>query len=185
VPINESWGVPCLQTDSRQPNHTRALVYLIRSLDATRPVISNDGWEHTDSDLCTIHDYSDDNAVLRQRYATVESAVTSRPAKRPIYVDGFAYQGEPIILSEFGGIAFKRSDQEGWGYTSAQTADEFRARYAALMETVFALPVIGGYCYTQFTDVEQEINGLLTYDRQPKIDLDVIRAINQRQPQPI
>jgi len=178
VPINESWGVPRLTSDKRQSNHMLALVYLTRSLDQTRLVISNDGWEHTISDLCTIHDYTD-NEQIAARYQTTAHAVSSTPARRLIYLPGFAYRGEPIILSEFGGIAFKQSEWDGWGYSSAEDAAEFTRCYSELMEIVHALPALDGYCYTQFCDVEQEINGLLTYDRRPKIDLAIIRAINE------
>ncbi len=177
VPLNESWGVPRLVTDKRQPDHANALVYLTRSLDPSRLVISNDGWEHTISDLCTIHDYTA-NEDIAARYKTPARAVAGKPAKRNIHVPGYPYRGEPIILSEFGGIAFKQSEWDGWGYSSAEDAAEFTRCYHDVMELVFSLPVIKGYCYTQFCDVEQEINGLLTYDRRPKIDIEVIRAIN-------
>jgi len=178
VPLNESWGVPHLTTDKRQPDHSMALVYLTRSLDQSRLVVSNDGWEHTHSDLCTIHDYTD-NKDIAKRYKTSSRAAASKPANRVIYLPGYAYHGEPLILSEFGGIAFKQSKWDGWGYSSAEDAGEFTRRYREVMELVFSLPVIDGYCYTQFCDVEQEINGLLTYDRKPKIDLAIIRAINE------
>ncbi len=178
VPLNESWGVPHLVTDKRQPDHANALVYLTRSLDPTRLVVSNDGWEHTVSDLCTIHDYTANDAIAR-RYKTATRAVASKPANRRIYLPGYTYHGEPIILSEFGGIAFKQSAWDGWGYSSVEDADEFTRCYREVMELVLSLPVINGYCYTQFCDVEQEINGLLTYDRRPKIDIELIRAINQ------
>ena len=180
VPINESWGVPRLKTDPRQPDHTLAMYYLTLSLDQSRLVISNDGWEHTISDLCTIHDYTA-NEAIHLRYQTAAQAVAAKPANRPIYLPGFAYRGEPIILSEFGGIAYRKSEWEGWGYSSAGSETEFLECYRSLMTIVHNLPAVQGYCYTQFTDVEQEINGLLTYDRQPKIDLALIRAINEGQ----
>lgn len=180
VPLNESWGVPRLVTDKRQPNHANALVYLTRSLDPSRLVVSNDGWEHTVSDLCTIHDYTA-NEDIAQRYQTPARAVSSKPANRRIHLPGYTYRGEPIILSEFGGIAFKQSNWDGWGYSSAEDAAEFSRCYREVMDLVLSLPVINGYCYTQFCDVEQEINGLLTYDRRPKIDIELIRAINHGQ----
>ncbi|MBI5671442.1 MAG: glycoside hydrolase family 2 [Chloroflexi bacterium] len=179
VPLNESWGVPRLVTDGRQPMHAMSLYYLTKSLDPTRLVISNDGWEHTKSDLCTIHDYESDPEVLRERYATAEHAVSDEPARRPIYVPGFHYQGEPIIISEFGGIACRKSSWAGWGYTVASSDDEFVESYRSIITTVMDMPVVQGFCYTQLADVEQEINGLLTYDRRPKVDPAIIRAINE------
>ena len=177
VPINESWGVPSLTEDTRQIDHLLALYHLVRSIDPTRLVISNDGWEHARTDLLTIHDYEGDGEVLRERYASLESTLAARPAKRDLYVRGHAYGGEPILVTEFGGIGYQKDTQEGWGYTTATDDDDFLKRYEAVVSAVLASPVVQGFCYTQFSDVEQEINGLLTYDRQPKADLDRIAAI--------
>lgn len=178
VPINESWGVPNLKADSRQRDHLVALYYLVRSLDPTRLVISNDGWEHAKTDLLTIHDYEGSGEVLRERYASVESIVQARPADRDLYVSGFAYNNEPILVTEFGGIAYQKDDQEGWGYTTASNGHEFIRRYQDVISAMLASPHVQGFCYTQLCDVEQEINGLLTYDRKPKGDLAIIREIN-------
>jgi beta-galactosidase/beta-glucuronidase len=116
VPMNESWGVPNLASDPSQTEHLLALYHLTRSLDPTRSVVSNDGWEHAITDLCTIHDYRDAEA-LTKNYATPQSAVDAEPADRPLYVPGYAYRGEPILITEFGGIAYS-GDEEGWGYST-------------------------------------------------------------------
>jgi beta-galactosidase/beta-glucuronidase len=179
VPLNESWGVPRLLSDKRQQDHSLSLYYLTKSLDSTRLVISNDGWEHTKSDMCTIHDYESDKEILKERYSQVESAIQSTPGNRYIYVPGFNYNGEPIQITEFGGIAYKKSDWEGWGYSGATNDQEFEERYYKVVSGLLESPLVQGFCYTQLTDVEQEINGLLTYDRQPKIDLAKIRRINE------
>jgi beta-galactosidase/beta-glucuronidase len=178
VPINESWGVPNLSQDSRQRDHLLALYYLLRSIDPTRLVISNDGWEHAKTDLLTIHDYEGNGDILRERYSSIESIVQARPADRDLYVSGFAYNSEPILVTEFGGIAYQKAEQEGWGYTTAQNGHEFIRRYRDVIGAMLASPLVQGFCYTQFADVEQEINGLLTYDRKPKGDLALIRQIN-------
>jgi beta-galactosidase/beta-glucuronidase len=177
VPINESWGVPDLKGDARQRQHLLALYHLVRSLDTTRLVISNDGWEHALTDLLTIHDYEGQGAVLRQRYASLESILAARPANRDLYVTGYSHRGEPVLVTEFGGIAYQKNSQNGWGYTTASADDDFIQRYRDVVEAVLSSPVVQGFCYTQLTDVEQEINGLLTYDRQPKVDLDIIARI--------
>jgi beta-galactosidase/beta-glucuronidase len=182
VPMNESWGVPNLASDRSQTEHLLALYHLTRSIDPTRPVVSNDGWEHAITDLCTIHDYRDAEA-LANSYKTPESAVTAEPANRPVYVPGYAYRGEPILITEFGGIAYS-GDEEGWGYTTVVDADEFLERYEALIESLLRCQPVQGFCYTQLTDVEQEVNGLLTYDRRPKADLTRIREITAR-PKPL
>jgi hypothetical protein len=180
VPINESWGVPNLKGDSRQIDHLMALYYLVRSIDPTRLVISNDGWEHAKTDLLTIHDYEGSGAVLRERYATLESTLAARPANRDLYVRGFIHTGQPILVTEFGGIAFQRDAQQGWGYTTAADNTEFIRRYRDVLEAMLASPLIQGFCYTQLTDVEQEINGLLTYRREPKVDLAIIHEITAK-----
>lgn len=181
VPINESWGVPNVMVDQRQQQHTLALYHLTKSLDPTRLVLSNDGWEHTKSDLVTIHDYEWREEVLAKRYATRESAINAKPARRWIYVPGFKEEGEPVLVTEFGGISFKRSDWEGWGYSAATNERDFVDRLNAVFHPIYHSNAVQGYCYTQLTDVEQEINGLLTYDRQPKVPLEIIKRINQGQ----
>jgi len=178
VPMNESWGVPNLPSDRSQAEHLLALYHLTRSLDPTRPVVSNDGWEHAVTDLCNIHDYRDADALAKS-YTTPESAIAAEPANRPIYVPGYAYGGEPILITEFGGIAFS-GDEEGWGYTTVAGDEEFLQIYEALIVALLRSGPVQGFCYTQLTDVEQEINGLLTYDRKPKADLASIREITTR-----
>lgn len=60
TPVNESWGVPQVKTDIAQQNFTQAIYHLTKSIDPLRPVIVNDGWEHTVSDILTLHDYEED-----------------------------------------------------------------------------------------------------------------------------
>ncbi|WP_425436258.1 glycoside hydrolase family 2 protein [Paenibacillus rigui] len=177
VPLNESWGVPNILTDAREQHHANAMYYLTKSLDPHRLVISNDGWEHMTSDLLTIHDYEWREHVLIERYRTVDNAIQSRPAERQLHVGKTLYQGEPILVSEFGGIAYKKSEWEGWGYSGADNDQDFLQRLAAVVDPLIASPVVQGFCYTQLTDVEQEINGLLTYNREPKVPLEDIRKI--------
>lgn len=186
VPINESWGVPDIRNNKQQQHHSLAMYHLIHSLDSTRLVISNDGWELTKTDICAIHNYNHGNKDEKAKYeiykedlATKEAILNSKPALRGIYANGFEHQGEPILLTEFGGIGFKAGDDAGWGYTSVKTKEEYIEDYRRVMEAVYASKIIFGYCYTQLTDVEQEINGLLTYGREPKCDLKLIKEINE------
>jgi beta-galactosidase/beta-glucuronidase len=175
VPMNESWGVPNLARDPAQREHLLALYHLTRSLDATRPVVSNDGWEHALTDLCTIHDYRDADA-LRTSYESRETAVHAKPSRRPVYTAGHGHSNEPILITEFGGIAFS-GDERGWGYSTVAGAGEFLERYESSIEALLQSEPVQGFCYTQLTDVEQEVNGLLTYDRKPKAPLEEIRKI--------
>src|SRR4029079_1383614 len=111
VPFNESWGVPDLPVVPAQRHAIQALYHLTRSLDPTRPVIANDGWEATTTDIIGIHDYDADPKRIELRYGAGEEKgvqrlfSSERPAHRALLLDGFAYSGQPIMLTEFGGIA--------------------------------------------------------------------------------
>lgn len=179
TPLNESWGVPGILRDSAQQSHSASLVHLTKSLDGSRPVISNDGWEHTCTDLLTIHDYASDKAVLKARYGNLESILSGLHAGRRMFAEGWAYEGQPILLTEVGGISFRKDAQEGWGYSHAVSEADFALRYYQVISAMLESPPVQGFCYTQLTDVEQEINGLLTYDRAPKINPETLRAINE------
>ncbi|ALC89445.1 glycoside hydrolase family 2 [Bacillus sp. FJAT-18017] len=185
VPVNESWGVPFIKANKQQQHHSLAMYHLVHSLDQTRLVISNDGWEQTETDICAIHNYAHGSSDEKAKYeefkdslSTKENLLDSKPARRGIYADGFEHKGEPILLTEFGGIGFKVGDDHGWGYTSVKDEQEFVADYLRVMEAVYASKALHGFCYTQLTDVEQEINGLLSYNREPKCELAKIREIN-------
>ncbi|MDQ0207817.1 glycoside hydrolase family 2 protein [Alkalicoccobacillus murimartini] len=181
VPINESWGVPDLLTSTKQRNHSLTMYHLTKSLDQSRLVLSNDGWEHTQSDLCTIHDYESSQEILEKRYETIDSALAFLPAGKTIYAPGHSYQDEPILISEFGGISYKQSEWDGWGYSNANSEEEFLNAYKSVVDALYTSPLIKGFCYTQLTDVEQEINGLLTYDRKPKASIDQLKLITEGQ----
>ncbi|THG29350.1 glycoside hydrolase family 2 protein [Naasia lichenicola] len=179
VPFNESWGIQHVAHDHRQRAFSRAIADITRAIDGTRPVISNDGWEHTSSDIWTIHDYEDDPAALARRLGT-EDAITE-------LLHGFGHAGrrisasqidagEPVMLTEFGGISFVDADVEGaWGYSSAHDADDFEAKVSGLIGAVRSSQVLAGFCYTQLTDTGQETNGLLYADRSPKVPIETLR----------
>jgi len=184
VPINESWGVPNLH-DPRQQNHLKELYALSHSLDATRLVVDNDGWEHTDmTDLFNIHDYARTGEALAVKYKDLGKPGAGVPdVGRPSLAPGYKYNGTPVLLSEFGGIAYippgHEVPQEAWGYsgvekTEAGALDRLRGLYLGISQ----VPAIVGICYTQLTDVEQEINGLMTYDRKPKFPVETVHEIN-------
>ncbi len=179
TPLNESWGVINIKDKKEQQSHSAAMVHLTKSLDQTRPVISNDGWEHTCTDLVTIHDYEWNKEILKERYRTLENILNYAPGGRPLMAHGWKYEGQPILVTEFGGISYKKGDWEGWGYSNATSDEDFAQRYCDVVYPLLESPFVQGFCYTEITDVEQEINGLCTYDRKPKIDVEVIRAINE------
>ncbi len=185
VPLNESWGVPALTRDPSQQHYVRALYHLTHALDPTRPVIGNDGWEHLATDVWGIHDYALDGATLRDRYGTpdaVERTIEqTQPQYRTIALPDAHRAGEPIMLTECGGIGYAPTQGTRWfGYGTVTSQEAFLAKYAELLDAILDSPTIAGFCYTQLTDTLQETNGLLTESRTTKLDPDAIRAITTR-----
>jgi hypothetical protein len=178
VTFNESWGVPELPVSAAQRHAVDALYHLTSVLDGARPVVGNDGWEHAATDLLTIHDYASDPATLAARYGDPttlsQTLARDRPAGRLLVVSDHPYRGQPVLLTEFGGIGYAEDTAHTWGYTRAESPRELAATYARLVETVRDLEPLSGFCYTQFTDTYQEANGLLYMDRTPKFPLDEI-----------
>lgn len=184
APLNESWGVGDLR-DQKQQNHLKELYALTHALDGSRLVIDNEGWLHTDlTDLMAIHDYTKTGALLYDRYRDLDKKPVVIPdGGKPALIAGYEYNGAPIYLSEFGGIAFippgHEVPPEAWGYSGVEkTADDALERLGGLYRGLAQLPRIIGICYTQLTDVEQEINGLMTFDRKPKFNVTRIKAMN-------
>jgi beta-galactosidase/beta-glucuronidase len=185
VPFNESWGVPDLPENREQRQYVQALYYLTKTLDPTRPVIGNDGWESVATDIIGIHDYDDDPNDLAQRYHSEQVIgrlfTRERPGGRLLTLEGHAHSGQPIMLTEFGGIAFSQDEEKTWGYTRSKTSQEFGQQYHDLLTVVNSLKLLAGFCYTQFADTYQESNGLLYADRTPKIPLEDIRLATRGQ----
>ncbi len=178
VPFNESWGVPDLPDSPTQRHYVQALYHLTKTLDPTRPVVGNDGWESVATDVIGIHDYDDRLAEIVRRYGADETVARlfrkERPGGRMLVLGNpHAPPDHPVVLTEFGGIAYSPADRS-WGYSRAATAGEFADRYAKLLAVVRSLPVLAGFCYTQFADTYQEANGLLTGDRTPKFPIEEI-----------
>lgn len=185
VPLNESWGVPDLDRSRQQRDFVRALYHLTHALDATRPVIGNDGWEHAVGDIFGIHDYSQTGEMLRERYGDSAAVMRTfrevRPHHYPLLGPGGERKDEPIVISEFGGLAFTPASGSDWfAYGSFPDAEALIARYEELVDALLDSTALAGFCYTQLTDTEQETNGLLTADRKPKVDPARVRAITMR-----
>lgn len=187
VPINESWGVPGVAESPQQQELVRALFHLTKALDPTRLVVGNDGWEHVITDITTVHDYTPDAGELRERYGGAGSVETTiaevQPGYRAILVSGVTRVGEPVVLSEFGGLTLDTSAGETWnGYGVVTDAASLLKGYRDLVDALLDSPALSGFCYTQLTDTLQEKNGLLTEQRRPKIEAREVRAINRRTP---
>ena len=186
TPFNESWGVPKIKTVERQQEFTEAIYYLTRSIDSTRPIITNDGWEHTISDILTFHDYEERGEVFFDRYADhleeIGDCQIYHSNDRSAFAEGYAYSGEPVIISEYGGIAFAGGGEGDWGYgNTVKDEEEFLERFDAIKTAIKNLPYCSGFCYTQVSDVQQEINGLLDADHNYKIAPEKIKEIICRQ----
>ena len=182
VPFNESWGVPDLTATAAHRNYVQALYHLTKTLDSSRPVIGNDGWESAATDILAIHDYENHPPRLAKRYGPEVKLSDlfdrQRPGGRVLTLDGYPHQGQPIMLTEFGGIAYtsREEEQQTWGYVRSSNVSELQIRYTNLLAVVNQVELFSGFCYTQLTDTFEEANGLLYVDRTPKVPLEAIAA---------
>jgi hypothetical protein len=180
VPFNESWGVPNLPNNPAERHYVRALYHLTKTLDATRPVVGNDGWESVATDIIGIHDYDANPERLARRYHADDVLPRflkrERPGGRLLLLDGERRANEPVVLSEFGGITLSKDTRKTWGYSRVASSRSLAAKYTALLAAVRSVGLLAGFCYTQFADTYQEANGLLYADRTPKVPLDTIAA---------
>jgi len=170
VPLNEGWGISGVEKDPKRGFYTSALYFLIKSIDPTRLIIDNDGWWHSENnDVCTRHFYSTTDLLP----ATLEEEIRSHKTSVPIlYLKPYEYNGEPIIYSEIGGFGydFQENIKKKWGYGGLIEDSEslFEIVLELLKEFDARKEWIQGFCYTELYDQFQEVNGLLTFDREPK-----------------
>jgi beta-galactosidase/beta-glucuronidase len=170
VPLNEGWGVSGAEKDPKRGYYTSSLYFLIKSIDSTRLIIDDDGWWHTEhNDICTRHFYSTTDLLP----ATLDEEISSHKTSAPKpYLKPSEYKGEPIIYSEIGGFGFdfKEDISKKWGYGGLiEDPEELFERVLTLLKEFDARKEwIQGFCYTELYDQFQEINGLLTFDREPK-----------------
>lgn len=181
VPLNESWGTRKILTNENQQNYARAMYFITHAVDGSRPISTNDGWECLGAtDILGIHDYAYSGDGFKEKYDP-ETFDTMYPQGRKLMAEGCRYQDQPVLLTEFGGIAMQSGCKDGsWGYNSgAKNKDEFYARLGNLMKGVYECD-FGGYCYTQLTDVQQEINGLLDEEHNPKFDTATLKKLFEK-----
>lgn len=184
VPFNESWGVKEIVTNVKMQSFVNSIFYLTKAYDCNRLVIGNDGYEHTLSDIITIHDYKQDADLIKEDYCddVINNEIINNNkafnGKHILFSNNYKYHNQPIIISEYGGIAL--SSDKGWGYGKmVNSEDEFFKRFESITNAFKNIGYIYGYCYTQLTDVQQEINGLVTIDRKDKFSKNVIRKIQK------
>lgn len=187
VPFNESWGVPRIMSDKKEQRFTEALYYLTKAYDGMRPVISNDGWEHTTSDIITLHNYDQNPEKFGEFYSFMDKVLANENLVdysqwRLTFAGEYGYRGQPVMITEFAGIGYDvERTNGGWGYgDKVMSGKAFAERLAGLVKKVRENHRICGFCITQLTDVESEINGLCDADHKPKIDKnELAKAVKQ------
>jgi hypothetical protein len=175
TPWNEVWAT---DHDDQVARTLRDTSGLTRALDPTRPVHTASGGAHVATDIWSVHCYEQTGpglaAVLAAVLAAGEDATLAKVQRA--HAEALTKAGLPLFVGEFGGIKWNTpgsgAPPENWGYGDAPKDKEaFLQRLYDLVNTVLALPGCAGYCYTQLTDVEQEVNGIYTYDRREKFDM--------------
>lgn len=179
-PYNETWDIDGRKQDD---DSLRVVYRTVKAMDKTRPCIDTSGNFHVETDIFDVHDYEQDYHIFKENYDKLfkENFLYDRfPEKQQ-------WKGEPVFMSEYGGIRIELKDpaendhKKAWGYGNAATSyEEFYERYAGLTDTLLDNPRMIGFCYTQLTDVEQELNGIYYYDRTEKFDSEILYKINSR-----
>jgi beta-galactosidase/beta-glucuronidase len=172
---------PFNETPANQnPEFIRTVYRVTKQIDPTRPVIDTSGYTHVETDLYDVHCYDQNPESFAARFKPLAEggeAWRNRPDRDA------PYRGQPYWVSEYGGTWWNpdQKDDKAWGYGDRpKSEEEFLERYRRLTETLLNHPRMCGFCYTQLYDIEQEVNGLYTYDRRPKFDPERIRAINSQ-----
>lgn len=177
VPFNESWGIRKALIDNKQQNFVRSIYYLIKAIDTTRLVDSNDGWEQiNETDIIAIHDYDSTGDSFYEKFK-IERINDVQPMGRKLISYNQTYQNQGVILSEYGGLSILQElDKNYFGYHISSDKEKFIEDLKRLQKNVYKCS-FNGFCYTQLTDVKQEKNGLLDSKHMPKFDVEVIRKI--------
>ena len=179
VVFNESWGIWHQGERAEQRHLADALYHLTKSLDPTRPVIGNDGWEFSTGDVWAVHSYEHGDGALARciegLFDSPQTQVTQIGRPRLGALAGADPRALPLVLSECGGVGFvdaqKREGQEpDFAYGDIpETAEQLSQICQRLLVEIGEIPQLNGFVWTQLTDVQQEVNGLLYFDRRAKI----------------
>lgn len=175
-PFNETWDYH----GRRQYDKLLSSVYdFTKAFDSTRPCIDTSGNFHVKTDIYDVHDYSFDPVFFKNNYDRLvnegflyEHVLSYHPGRQK-------YGGQPVFVSEYGGIKWESDKSvKSWGYgDDVKTPSEFAKRYCGLTDALVENKKMLGFCYTQLYDIEQEQNGLFTYERQKKFDDEIYRMI--------
>ncbi len=171
----------CPLNETQVPEHREqydlnlACVYAItKAMDLTRPCIDTSGYHHVITDVYCLHDYNQDPVTFKADH--------DKLMNEGVLADKFTYRqtyrGEPVFVSEYGGIAWMPLASNSWGYGQMPTSEEeYIQRFDGLTTALLDNDQMFGFCYTQLYDIELETNGLYTYERVPKFPAEVISAI--------
>lgn len=171
-PLNETWDCDGRRQDDRL---IQSIYRITKAADPTRPVIDTSGHYHVETDIFDVHDYEQDVEKFAEHYEEMKQG----GAAYVTYPDRQRYHGQPYFVSEYGGLLWNETKEEGWGYGNApKTVEEFTERYVGLAKVLLDNPHICALCYTQLYDVEQEKNGLYTYGRKPKFDETTMKRLH-------
>ncbi len=180
-PLNEVWMD---DVDDQRKRLTEDLYYMTKRIDNTRPVATTSGgWHVGVDDIYTEHTYLQDPLEL---YNQVKPIDEDKPYTQ--FADkSYKWEGQPYMIDEFGGIRWikKMATQQEvapessfWGYgKDPQTLEEYYDRLEGQVDAMLSIDNVCGFCYTQIVDVELEKNGIYTYDREKKFDMDRIHRI--------
>lgn len=198
--FNETWGVwGIYRRGSRTRRFVESMLALVRAEDPGRPVIENSGWEHFDTDIVDFHHYLGTAALAKDLYARLAARdekllhgfslrgvldfyLHDRVATgtRTVYLERIAGEADsvgraeakPLFLSEYGGFGWYSISEKG------STIEKIETYTRDIVDS----GIFCGYCLTQLYDVGGEVNGLLGFDRKPKMDLDRLKEINSLGP---
>lgn len=187
VPFNESWGIWNQIDRPEQRAFVDGIVGITRAFDQSRLVVGNDGWEYSSGDLWTLHLYEGESSTLTERLDSLlahpSAAINGEDSpvgKKVGALPKADVKDLPIILTECGGIGFVpghlKGDEFAYGELP-QSAHELAERFRTVAETITDARKLQGFVWTQLTDVQQEINGVLYFDRSPKFPMDEMRKI--------
>ncbi len=185
VLFNESWGVNEIRESDEIREMTADMYRLAKAKAGDRLVISNDGWEHTTSDVLTFHNYAEKYETLRDFFTPNLQAIYDGENAECIdnyknfYAGDYRYGGQPVVFSEFAGIAFSGDTLTGWGYgDSVGTEKDFLEKYSGQLKFIAQRDEIRGFCMTQLTDVYQEKNGIVTMNREEKVNPSKLKKLH-------
>ena len=158
---------------------------MTKALDPTRPVIDTSGFYHVGTDIYDVHDYEQYPEVFMERYGHMKpgEACYDEKGNRQHY-DG----SQPLFMSEYGGTFWagdtarlgEIQQDEGWKrWEKPKSEENVCERYVGLTTVLLRSAAFCGFCYTQLTDVEQEVNGLYTYSREKKFSDEIYERIHK------